>query len=104
MDKKNVYFFRIGYIPSPSSGKPHTPRHCLDKEFNLKPPKLRLYQLTKNPAADIAPHISSALRDLGVIFEIYIYLVVPNLRMQTLQILYTNDEGHKTNRKINRII
>ena len=39
------------------------------KQFNLEPPKLRLYQLTKNLTAKIAPHISSALRDLGVIFD-----------------------------------
>ena len=41
----------------------------MDKQFNLEPPKLRLYQLTKIIAAKIAPHISSALRDLGVIFD-----------------------------------
>ena len=41
----------------------------MDKDFNLKLPTLRLYHLTKNIAAEIAPHISSALRDLGVIFE-----------------------------------
>ena len=31
-----------------------------------------MYQLTKNISADIAPHIYSSLRDLSVIFEIYI--------------------------------
>ena len=41
----------------------------MDKQFNLEPPKLRLYQLTKNLAAKIAPHISSALRDLDLIFD-----------------------------------
>ena len=35
----------------------------------MEPPKLQLYQLTKNLAANIAPHISSALRDLGVIYD-----------------------------------
>ena len=35
----------------------------------MEPPKLRLCQLTKNLAAKIAPHISCALRDLGVIFD-----------------------------------
>ena len=40
--------------------------------MNLEPPKLRLYLLTKNIAAEIAPHISYALRGLGVIFEYYI--------------------------------
>ena len=64
MGKKNVYFVRIGYIPSTSSGNPHISRQHLDKEFNLEPPKLRLYQLTKNVSANIAPRISSALKDL----------------------------------------
>ena len=35
----------------------------------MEPPKLCMYQLTKNIAAKILPRISSALRDLGVIFE-----------------------------------
>ena len=41
----------------------------MDKKINLEPPKLRLYQLTKNLASKIASHISSDLRDLGVIFD-----------------------------------
>ena len=69
---KITYIFRIGYIPSPSSGNPHIARNQLGKEFNLEPPKLRLYQLTKNISAEIAPHISSALRDLCVIIEKYL--------------------------------
>ena len=35
----------------------------------MEPPKLRLYQLTKNIAAKIELHIFYALRDLGVIFD-----------------------------------
>ena len=38
----------------------------------MEPPKLHLYQLTKNIAAKILPHVSSALRDLGVIFDKHI--------------------------------
>ena len=41
----------------------------MDKKFNLEPPKLRLYQLTKKLAAKIAPHVYSDLRVLGVIFD-----------------------------------
>ena len=41
----------------------------MDKQFNLEPPKLRLYQLIKNIAAEIVPHIYSALIDLGVICD-----------------------------------
>ena len=41
----------------------------MNKDLNLEPPKLRLYQLPKHLAAEIAPHISSALRDLSVIFD-----------------------------------
>ena len=33
----------------------------------------------KNNTAEIAPHISSALRDLGVMFEIYILCTGPKL-------------------------
>ena len=69
MGKLNVHFFRIGSIPSTSYGNLHIPRQHLDKEFNVEPPKLRLYQSTKTFAAKIAPHISSALRDLGVVFD-----------------------------------
>ena len=67
--KNNVRFVRIGSIPIPSSVNLHISGQHLDKWFNLKPPKLRLYHLTKNIAAKIAPHISSALRYLGVIFD-----------------------------------
>ena len=67
--KLNVHFFSIWSIPSTSSGNIHISRHHLDKQFNLEPPNLRLYQLTKNLAAKVAPHISSAWRDLGVIFD-----------------------------------
>ena len=67
--KKNVHFFRIGYIPRPSYGNPPIERQSMDKQFDLEPTKLWLYQLTKKLAADIAPHISSALRDLGLFFD-----------------------------------
>ena len=70
--KNNVQFLCIGYIPSTSSGNTHISRHHLDKQFNLEPKKLQLCQPTKKLAAKIAPHISSALRYLGVIFDEYI--------------------------------
>ena len=41
----------------------------------------------KNIAAGIVSHISSALREPGVIFENLFYLVVPNWLMQTLQVM-----------------
>ena len=44
----------------------------MDKTFNLKPPTLRLYQLTKSFAYNIVPHMYSALRGLGVIVDKYI--------------------------------
>ena len=69
MGKNYLCFVRIGPIPSASPGNNDTERQQLDKEFNLEPPKLRLYELTKKLAAKIAPHISSSLRDLGVIFD-----------------------------------
>ena len=70
--KKNAHFVYIGSIPSNSSVNHHTARKYLDKKFNLEPPKLRLYQLTENLAANIVPHISYDLIDLGVIFDKYI--------------------------------
>ena len=65
----NVHFVHIESIPSTSYGNPHIARQQLDKQFNLEPPKLRLYQLTINIAANTSPCISSALRDLAVIFD-----------------------------------
>ena len=41
----------------------------------------------KNVAAEVAPHMSSALRDLSVIFINLFYLLVPNWWIQTLQVL-----------------
>ena len=41
----------------------------MEKKFNLGPPKLRLYELTKKLDAKIAPHIYFSLRYLGVIFD-----------------------------------
>ena len=60
--KKNVYFFHIGSMSISSSGQLHISRHRLEKYFNLEPPKIHLYQLTKLLAAEIAPHTPSALR------------------------------------------
>ena len=65
----NVHFFFIEYIPCTSSVNTHIEMQPLDKQFNLEPPTLRLYQLTKTLDAKIALHISSALRYLGVIFD-----------------------------------
>ena len=62
--KKNIYLVHIGYIPTPQSKKLHISRHHLEKQFNLQLQNLFLYQLTKNISVEIAPHISSALRDL----------------------------------------
>ena len=70
--KKNVCFIRIWSIPSTSSGNPHIESQQLDKQFNLEPPKLQLYQLTKNISDKIVSRIYSALRDLSVIFDKYI--------------------------------
>ena len=41
----------------------------MEKQLNLGPPELRLYQLLKKLDDKIVHHISSALRDLGVIFD-----------------------------------
>ena len=67
----------------------------------MGPPKLRLYHLTKNLAAKIAPHIYSALRDLGVIFDKYILSIIPILvgadRAGTADLLYgTQNEQENT--------
>ena len=51
----------------------------MDKEINLEPSNIRLYQLTKIISAEILSHISSNLRDLGVIFDKYISSNSPNL-------------------------
>ena len=65
-------FFHIGSIPSTSSVNYHISRQQLDKQFNLEPRNICLYQLTENIAANIVPHISYDLRDLGMIFDKYI--------------------------------
>ena len=70
--KNNVHFIRIGSIPRHSSGNHHIARQKLYKQLNLEPPKLRLYQLTKHISDKIAPHIFSALRNLGVISDKFI--------------------------------
>ena len=95
--RKNVYFVRIGSIPRTLSVNTHIARQQLNKEFNLGPPKLNLYQLTKIIAANIGPHISSALKDQGVILINLFYIEVPNWRMQNVQVLQTNSTVQKTN-------
>ena len=47
----------------------------MEKDLNLEPPKLHLYQLIKNISADISPNIYSTLRDLGVIFVKFVLSV-----------------------------
>ena len=94
--KKNIYFS--------SSGKPHILKQQMNKKLNLKPLKLHLYQLTKNIASEIVPHIFYTMRYLAVILIYIYYLVVPNLLIKPLQVLHTHDTGHKTNRKIHRIM
>ena len=87
MGRQNVNFVPIGYIPSTLSGNPHISRQHPDQEFNLEPPKLRLCQITKNISDKIVPHISSALRDLGVILINIFHLEVPYWRLQTVNVL-----------------
>ena len=64
-----MYIFHIGSILSPSSGNPNVSRQQLENSLDLEPQKLRMYQLTIPLAADITLHVSSLLRDLGMIFE-----------------------------------
>ena len=45
--KNNVHFVRIGSISRNSYGNPHMTRKHMDKQFNLEPPKLLMYQLPK---------------------------------------------------------
>ena len=52
-----------------------------------------MYQLPKNIAAEIAPQICYALRDIGVIFVNKFYIVVPNWCIITLEVLYTHSLG-----------
>ena len=69
------------------------------KQFNLEPPKLRLYQLTKRLAAKTLPYISSDLRYLGVIFDKYILSRGPTLvvtdREDTAYLCYGAKNEHK---------
>ena len=71
-EKRKYIYFHIGSTPRPSSKNTHIARQKLYRQLNLEPPKLWLCQLTKKLATKIAPHISSALRYLGVIFDEYI--------------------------------
>ena len=72
MGKKDLHFFHIWSIPSTSSGNSYISRQQLDKQFNLEPQNIYLYQLTKHFADNIVPRISYALRDLGGNFDEYI--------------------------------
>ena len=54
-------------------------RQQLEEYFNLEPPKFGLYQLTRTFSSDIASPVSSALRDLIVIFEKSILYSSPKL-------------------------
>ena len=45
--KTYLYFVHIGYIPRPSSVNIHISRHHLEKQFNLQPQNLCLYQPEK---------------------------------------------------------
>ena len=69
MGKNIAHFVFIFNISSNSYENFHIATQHLEKQFNLEPPKLRLYQMTKALAAKIAPHVSSALRDLSVNFD-----------------------------------
>ena len=106
-NKKNTDFSVLGIHPRPSSGKIHISRHQLKRKLNLELLKATSVRTNKNiAAAEIAPQISSALRDLGVILNINLYLVVKNWWMQTLKIvLYTHMIwDKKLNRKIHIIM
>ena len=103
--KNKRTFFRIGYIPSISSGNPHIASQQLDKQFNLEPPKLRPCQPTKKVAAKIVPHISSAFSDLGVIFYKYISSRITILdgadRAGTIDLCYvTQNEQENTQNNV----
>ena len=65
-------------------------RQQLEEYFNLEPPKLQLYQITKNLAANIAPCVYSTFRDLGVICDKSI--LSANMICQTKKIYHLNKE------------
>ena len=69
--KKNLYFFHIVYIQIPSSVSSIYQGTILTKSLSCNHES---YVCTNqvNIAAEILPHISSVLRDLGVIFDKYI--------------------------------
>ena len=72
MVKTNVYLFHNESTPIPSLGHICISSHQLYKDLNLELPNLCLHQLTKQFSAKILPHISSVLRNLGVVVEKYI--------------------------------
>ena len=63
VNNKNVFFLYLVYT-KPFVCELHIARHHLDKEFNLQPRNLCLYQLTKNISVGVVSHVYSALRDL----------------------------------------
>ena len=67
----------------------------------MEPPKLHMYQITRNVSAEILPHISSTLKKLCVIFEESIlssYLKLVDAHLSgTLDLLYgTKNEQKNT--------
>ena len=62
--EKRTCIFPYWIYTNPFIYKLRIPSNQLDKELNLEPPKLCMYKPTKNIAAEIAPNLSSALRDL----------------------------------------
>ena len=74
--KKNIHFVFIWFMTINSSVNPHISRQHLYKQFS---PKLCLYQQTKHIASKITPHVSSTLRDIGLIFGKSIWYIIPML-------------------------
>ena len=71
--KKKIYIFPYWIYTKTFICKLHISRQHLVKYFKSNHEYICLYQLTKNLADDIAPHISSALRDLhlGKLFLLF---------------------------------
>ena len=87
--KTSLYIFRIGCTPIPLFVSSIYQGTILIFIY-LEPQNLRLYQLTKNIAAEILPHTSSALRDLGVILEKCLLSSCPRLVDEDPEGLYGN--------------
>ena len=104
MEKKDVYCYQIGSITFPLSGKSHIARQNRYKDLILEPSKIRLYQLTKNITAEIAPHISSALIYLGVVFYRYILSGSTKLAVGDPVVNKDSCSGTYNEQKIHRIM